>query len=140
MATPLTQGMEVFSEIPLAVSLGLHLELLLSTSASGLTCLSFHYPETSTNFPAQKYSSDISFPPCDSSETHQRAFYSAAWIEIPYPPPARTHTHALVFTDYKFSLQARAAYVPIQISAQQNPECHCWSSRTAAGNHRCVTS
>lgn len=43
--------MKVFSEIPLAVSLGLHLELLLSTRTSGLASISFHHPETSRNIP-----------------------------------------------------------------------------------------
>lgn len=91
--------MKVFSKTPLAVSLGLHLgELVLSISTSGLAFLSFHYPEISTNFSAQKYCSDVSFPPPDSSETHKRAFYSAAWIEIPYPPPPHTHSHSCIYT------------------------------------------
>lgn len=132
--------MKVVSKAPLAVSLGLHLELVLSISASGLAFLSFHNPETSPNFPAQKYSSDISFPPRDSSETHERAFYSAAGIEIPYPPPPHTHTHTFVFTDYQFSLQARAAHVHTQTSAQQVPRAAAGAARSTAGSHRCVDS
>jgi len=120
--------MKVFSKTSLVVSLGLHLgELVLSLSTSGLAFFSFCYPETSTIFPARMYSSDISYHPHDGSETHKRAFYSAAWIEIPYPAPPHTHTHTLVFTDYKFSLQARAVYMHVRISAQQGPECCCWS-------------
>lgn len=49
-------------------------------------------------FLSQKYCSDVSFPPPDSSETHKRAFYSAAWIEIPYPPPPHTHSHSCIYT------------------------------------------
>lgn len=138
----LNPGNEGSFQKTLAGSLGLCLgEPALSIGTSGIAFLSFHSAKTSSsNSPAQKYPSDISFSLRDSSETHKRAFHSAAWTEIPFPP-LHTHTLTLLYLQMTNSLCRHELRPRTSLSQHSTVlSAGAGAARDAAGNHRCVDS